>query len=112
MQRSDYGMDDLGEHGEPSPPANANETPMTEEGAGATTVFIPASLYSNKEFAVGDEIVLRVARVDDDGLEATYATGEDEPDKGDSATPMRDADEGANSMIDRAANPGNGVSSY
>lgn len=112
MQRNDYGMDDLGEHGEPSPPPeSANETPMTEEGSGASSVFIPASLYSNKEFREGDEIVLKVTRVDDDGLEATYATGEDEPDEGDSP-PAPAEPESANSMIDRAANPGNGVSAY
>lgn len=104
-------MDDLGEHGEPSPPsANSNETPMTEEGAGATTVFIPASLYANKEFAEGDEIILRVTRVDDDGLEAEYASepgGESEK-----PTPAREPPT-ANAMIDRAASRGgNGVNAY
>lgn len=110
MQRNDYGMGDLGEHGTPEPPANADETPMTEEGGGATSVFIPASLYSNKEFREGDEIVLRVTRVDDDGLEAEYASepgGED-----DKPTPVEEPPT-ANAMIDQeASRGGNGVSSY
>lgn len=78
------GMDD--EMSEPSgmPDEGRNEGPPDH---GDDTAYLPVSVTGGKKFQPGDEIVLEVVSVDEDGsLEVKYATG-----KGEEKKPYEDA---------------------
>lgn len=76
---TNYGMSDLDgdEDATPAPPESASETPMTEEGqpeTGGETLKVPAEFLQGTQFKPGDELVLRVVDIGDDGeLEVAYA---------------------------------------
>lgn len=57
--------------------AGGGDEEMKESSAGEETALLPASVTGGKTFEVGDQIVLKVVSVDDDGgLEVAYASGD------------------------------------
>lgn len=68
----DYGMEGIAE-----PKASSSARPITEQGTpedSGNTIHVPAEFLQGTKFKAGDELVLKVVSVDDEGLEVAYAT--------------------------------------
>lgn len=75
------GMDDV-EDMQDMPSKTQDEKPITEDGAPESTgetIDIPKDFLQGTQFREGDELVLKVVAVGDDGIEVAYATA---PEKG------------------------------
>lgn len=72
-------MDDFDD--DESPRRKKDETPLTEEGAPepseANTLHIPNAFLQGSEFKPGDQVMMKVIAVGDDGVEVAYATEDD-----------------------------------
>lgn len=58
--------------------ANETERPITEEKTpedDGETIRVPEAFLQGTRFKAGDELVLKVVSVDEDGLEVAYAKG-------------------------------------
>lgn len=69
-------QDAFSEYQEPQGQDESQE-PITEEGSpppAGNTVHLPTDFLKGAMFKPGDEVVLKVTSVNDDGIEAEYAT--------------------------------------
>lgn len=83
-----------------SPESSASERPVTEENTPETTgdtISVPKEFLQGTEFKPGDELVLKVVAVSDEGLEVAYATADD---KGDDGSSRESANKELDSMGD------------
>lgn len=62
---------------ENAPPA----PPEKEEGSAGETAMVPLALLGGKEFKPGEEVVMKVVKIDKENgmVEIAYSTGEDKP---------------------------------
>lgn len=71
--------------------ATSKDRPITEQGTpedDGNTIHVPTEFLQGTRFKPGDELVLKVVSVEDDGLEVAYAKapeGEEEGDKSNGA---------------------------
>lgn len=60
------------------PIATPDESPKPEMENEGVTALVPKSILGGKEFAPGDEVILKVVKVYGDEVEVAYASGEEE----------------------------------
>lgn len=90
-----HGMEDMED--EAASPESSKERPITEEGTPedtGETISVPKEFLQGTQFKPGDELVLKVVAVSDDGLEVAYAK---EPEGGETDESSR---ESANAELD------------
>lgn len=93
------GMEDM-------PKDNTTARPMTEENTpedDGETIHVPEAFLQGTKFKAGDELVLKVVSVDNDGLEVAYAKSP-EKEEGEEDNPRAKA----NSELDALDNEDSG----
>jgi hypothetical protein len=77
-----------------APSDSAPEEKDENEDSAESSALLPKSLFSGKDFKVGDEIVLKITHLYSDQFEAIYApekSSKEEPELSMEATPMKES---------------------
>jgi hypothetical protein len=97
----------------PTPaPAAPEAEPKEEAASDSQTAELPKSVLGGKEFAVGDEVVLKINQINEDSVVVSYATEEHD----DSKEPPHDESKEVGGMSslyeDGGGNPGGNPGKY